>query len=180
MDSVLTFLSKILAISVIAVSITFSYQPSTVTLTAPTSFLQAGPWQSLGNYLVNSNYKVYIINWQGQGGSTNIGKPFLRAIQQAQHQGKTIILNLTGNSYSMHALVFCYVNRVINHTNSYAMFHADAVLGVVQTQRQSVINGELNQCRSRGVLTAYDIMEIWSGHEVYKNNGRTWYKKDMR
>lgn len=157
-----------------------AYGYKTAILDTPSDFGSWGTWNSIGNFLVSSHYQVYILNWQGHGGRTDIGKRFIAYIQQAEAQGKRIVIKMTGNSYSMHALVPCYASQIINKNNQFLMYHADGYDNVRTTKSKSTINQQLNMCVSAGILSSGKVDKLWNGYEVYVDNYKTWYYRDPR
>jgi len=161
----------------------FTYRDAgnqTVTINTPSDFDSWGTWNSIGNFLVTSHYKTYVLNWRGYGGRTDYGKAFIQYIQRAERQGKRIVIKMTGNSYSMHALVPCYATQVINNSNKFLMYHADGYSDYRTARNHSTITNQLNMCVSVGILTSGKLNKMWDGYEVYIDNHKTWYYRDPR
>lgn len=183
------FVWSILILSVPAspyVAVSYLNNGDSVIIEVPVEFTNQTfrEWNSIGYFLTHSHYKSYTLNWQGYGGSVSLGKDFIDDIQRAQKQGKIIILNLIGNSYSMHALVACYVNKTVNLNNKYLMFHADAYWAsgkdIRTTKDGSRIVKELEHCQQEGIISKRDLDILWTGFEVYVNMYRHWYQIDPR
>lgn len=158
----------------------------TITLDTPVEFSRntADEWEKIGRYLETSDHDTYIINWGGNGGLIDIGKSFINHIISAKAQGKIIVINIVGNSYSMHALVPCYATKVTNTFNLFSMFHADSYrIGETDyraSQGNSIINQELNQCAAVGRISYQGINTMWQGYEVYVTKTSHWYEPDLR
>jgi hypothetical protein len=155
---------------------------STVTLNVPIDFESENvrQWRSIGRFLVDSKYKTYVLNWRGYGGDTSYGKEFISYIQQAERQGKRIVIKLIGSSYSMHALVPCYATQIINNSNQFLMFHADGYSKYRTTRNRTTVGNQLQMCVSVRVMTQQKLDKMWAGYEVYINNTQTWYISDTR
>lgn len=155
---------------------------SVVTLNVPLTFdnNNARHWRSIGYFLTSSTYKTYVLNWQGYGGSVSDAKQFIKSIQAAEAQGKSIIIKLTGGSYSMHALVPCYATKVLHNNIFFFMYHADSYGKYRLTRGYSTITQQLNQCIQTEFLTNYEVNKMWDGYEVYTKTTKTWYKRDPR
>lgn len=178
MGLVRTFLNRLI-LTLLVLTCISATNISSVRLNSPSKFFDNASWNALGQYIVSSHYSIYVINWRGIGGYVNIGKNFINDIQKAQRQGKRIVFNLVGPAWSVHAFVTCYGDS-IRFSGGYLAFHADAVNGRPVRQSSSYINSQLAMCVSRGILTNKDVQILWAGNEVYKSNGKTWYKHDRR
>lgn len=158
----------------------------TVTIIVPTDFDEGNfkQWRDIEHFIVLSNYKVYVLKWQGIGGRVDQGKELIKYILLAQSQGKEINIQTTGNSYSMHAMVLCYVNHIDNTFNYFRMFHADGYtkdkLYFRETKKNTEMGNEFNICVIRGLMTQGDLDRLWQGNEVYIDNLKTWYLPDFR
>lgn len=139
-------------------------------------------WRSIEYFIQTSHYSTYVLNWQGYGGYVDIGKEFINKLLMAESQGKTVILNLTGASYSEHANIVCYFQ--FRNSNQLLMFHADGYSSNGREYRmhknQSDIMPALTMCVKRGILTQRDLDILWNGNEVYVRNGQKSYEKDDR
>lgn len=158
---------------------------STLTLSAPNSFLPqtSNVWHRLGKTLVDTHYDTYVIYWQGMGGSTDMADRFIGYIKQAQAQGKSIQLYLTGSARSMHAEVVCYADKLINPNNNFLMFHAYSIDIGRTTYSEGYTTHQVpnfNQCVAKGYLTREAIKNIYSGYMYFKSNTTHWYQKDTR
>lgn len=148
-------------IGIFLISFTCLAGSGTTTLTAPTSFMGSSTkWEKLGNYIIKSDYKTYVINWKGRGGLNDNLNGFLWQIHKAKTQGKIIVLNMVGTSYSAHADALCYASKIINKNNNQAMYHMST----------STINDTyryFNLCKKKGIITENQIKQIHSGKEIY-------------
>lgn len=163
-------------------SINYEVKNSTVRLDTPFDFHNWSQWTSLGSFITRSNYKVYILNWKGVGGDVAIGKDFVEYIKQAQRQGKVIIINLTGDAYSVHAFVTCYADKINNPHNRFLMFHADESTYTHRryTYFTTSLSSQFQNCVNRGILPQASLDKMWSGYEVYIDRYKVWYLPDMR
>lgn len=161
-----------------------SYSDSSTTeISTPTSFSDSNSsqWDRIGSYIQTCPYQTIILDWHGNGGWVDIGKKFIRDMQAAEHNGKYIIIKLVGPAYSVHALVPCYANRIINNDKYFLMFHADASqFNEPRTYKESNIRSELSMCVDEHVITQKDEDILWQGNEVYKTTHKTWYRVDRR
>lgn len=159
---------------------------TTVEIGVPMTFEEgdAAKWKSIEYFLVHSKYKNYIFKWRGFGGLVSEGKIFISYIQEAQSQGKYIIIKEVGNSYSMHSLVLCYADKLINSDNYFRMFHAEGHIDggkdTRRTKQSTEMSPEFNTCVSRGLISSAQLDKLWQGFEVYINNNNVWYFKDLR
>lgn len=94
-------------------------------LTAPNYFLipNQPQWNALEHKILSSKEKNIVIDWRGGGGLTWMGDQFIDTILEAQKQGKTIELNVTGFTASMHANVVCFVNKVTMQPTAMLYYH---------------------------------------------------------
>lgn len=154
---------------------------NTVILSAPDSFEEdrIRQWSSLGNYLVTTNYKYYIIEWHGYGGYMYIMYDFIDSIKRAQNQGKIIILRMDGPSYSAHAVVGCYTDKIENNNIYFLMFHAPAY-NIGKKTHIASRDDTFSMCVSNNILTSESVDKIWDGYEAYKQSGSITYQKDRR
>ena len=140
-------------------------------------------WDALGQFIVNSNFKTYVLEWGGVGGYVYIGHDFIHYLQTAQAQGKKIVLNLVNPSYSMHAVVACYADKLLNSDNV-LMFHEEGFFEGKMYYRiapkDSDIQADLEQCTKAGILTQNDIKTLESGNEIWKVEGHTVAVPDAR
>lgn len=162
-------------------------QGDTVTINVPTVFngSTAKVWYSIGSFLNTSKYKVYVLNWKGYGGDVEIGQVFIDHMIKAEHQGKTIRINMIGDAYSMHSNVACYANTV--KFNSYfMMFHVDSYINLfmskdkIMDRRNSKITEMLDRCVAVHILNRDQIDKIYSGNEIYISNTKSWSTVDSR
>lgn len=138
-------------------------------------------WRRIGQMLVSTNYDVYVLNWGGTGGYINIGKEFIYKIQQAQQQGKYIIIKLRSTAVSMHAVITCYANKIIYNNNN-LMFHADDNGAQHKRVRRSnsILTQQFNYCANRGILSSGYIDLMWQGNEIYVMDGFVVTRPDRR
>ncbi len=186
-------LCGVLAIQSITVTTVYPIYPESplkisaqVVIQTPTEFEDntAQEWVNIAEFIRRTEAKTIILSWSGIGGYVTLGEHLIRAIQEARASGKKVILYIKGPNYSMHALVACYVDEVVNDKNYFLMFHLDGYdhNGVYyrSAPEDSTIKSDLEHCKSEGVLTETDIKYLYAGYEVYKNNDKTWYKIDPR
>ncbi len=158
----------------------------TVSISVPSDFEDhyERQWATIANFILTSNYKIYILNWAGYGGSVDTGNRFISNLIRAKKQGKHIIFNLVGDSWSMHSLVVCYADEIYNFDKFFLMFHAPAIYTPVGERtvprRGSGINSDLNTCMERNIITNEDIDRIFDHTEVYVKKNSKWYNKDPR
>lgn len=158
----------------------------TIVINTPNDFMphNANLWRSIGYFINHDSHKVFILNWAGRGGEVVEAHEFIYDIQTAEEHGKTIIIRNRGNSFSMHAVTFCYANVLIQDDNYFLMFHADSYIANGKDTRThqttSQINNDLNECMLKGIITQKDINMLWQGNEVYKYKYKTVYMKDPR
>jgi len=156
------------------------------TVITPTNFSSGthDEWKAINNYIVNNPAKTVELNWGGTGGDVAMGAETLRAIRQAQKQGKTVTTKLVDDAGSMHALVTCYAPPVNRNDQKALIFHADAITVGGQEFRfskdKSMIKEEMNMCVKAGILSPQMVDKIYSGYvaKVYKTH--TEYEKDQR
>jgi len=147
-------------------------------------------WKELGDKLVNSKAKVIHLELNGYGGSVLLLDRFIFKIQQAQKQGKYIVVIILNQADSCHAIIACYANRVVYSTSSsYLMFHPVAEtdsegkfisyeLGKEGNDNESM---RFNYCKNKGLLSDLDIYHILTLHEqVIKTESYTRYQPDNR
>ena len=140
-------------------------------------------WADIGDRILNSNYKVYYINWKGLGGWTKESLDFAKMIEKAKSQGKIIIFNLIGYSASSHAFVTCYSSKII-FNNQTLMFHGPGDMDGKRYKFDPSGNVTIlfNQCVKRGLLTRRDSEHMYkgSGYEIYLDSYRKMFRPDRR
>lgn len=131
-------------------------------------------WSDLGQEIVADPSNVIVIKWKGNGGDVEVGHDFIDQIRYAQHEGKKVILDLIGNSYSMHSNVICYVDGIITHPHTKFMFHQYRYYGLLGPTYslpgyiQKLEDEDFTQCTNRGILKPDEINYILSQHgEIY-------------
>ncbi len=158
-----------------------SEKGSLVQINTPDSFepQERANWKAIGKFLVQSQYKTYVLNWRGYGGNVSDGEDFINQILKARKQRKTIIIKLIGNAYSIQALIPCYTD-IQGNNKYYLMYHRDSIGDRPVPKVISRIENELAVCKQRGILTQTNINDMYNGMEVYVTTQKTWCLKDER
>ncbi len=176
---VLPFLGITYHFSTLLLRETSIFNSGTVTLSAPTEFTfeNADSWQRLGNFIEDTHYKAYVINWAGMGGFNVVGDIFIEHIEAAKKQGKQIIFHLVGNAASMHALVLCHGTEVTGKETNIIIFHLEGYNeGNIYYRTKTRTDGndtdrEHQACVDNGLLTQKDMTQMWTGQEVWIVDG---------
>lgn len=132
-------------------------------------------WIKLGEHLVETKASTIILHWHGIGGYLTMATEFINKIIEAQQQGKTIIINLIGMSYSAHAMVTCYADQVNINNRTGLMFHrpyTDTEISngyhvVEYHQDYESTKPMWDRCTSMNILTLQSIRSIYLGKAVY-------------
>ncbi len=139
-------------------------------------------WVELGNAIVRSDKKVIYLEIQGIGGFTKYLDDFLLQVDKAKRQGKTIIGVITGPAISCHALLVCFMDKVVySNTRAYLYFHVPALansdgtfLGyITDTTDLEQIATYFTQCQEKGVIDTDQSLAVQIQHKVVivrKNN----------
>ncbi len=158
---------------------------TTLILTVPYTFIYSNniDWQEINYRITHTTAKNIIFKWTGRGGYTEIGFPFIEAVEKAKQEGKTIVFDVIGYSASMHALAACRGTTLILEPDSYLLFHLMEVAGSVPMDKDSLDLSRrlMAYCIPFGILTNDDInivltdKELWvysDGHKVFKHDRR--------
>lgn len=148
---------------------------NSITLRVPYAFTPEYQieWEYIQNELIYGRHNPIILLWEGVGGYVYSGKAFIRALNSAYRQGKYVIFNVTGVSWSMHADVVCFGSQIRFAPSGVLKFHA-----VYQKNRgYNVANKDLNdeyylfnQCISKGFLTPATRDQIIYNHKAVEYN----------
>lgn len=184
LSTVFSLLLVIISCSAYSPVSTTSYE-NTLYLSVPDEFenKNRGQWNTIEATLVNTNYSTYVLEWQGYGGLVQMGEEMISSITKAKAQGKTIVIRLKGDSYSMHAIVPCYAS-VIENRGNLLMYHPVSYTVNKKTYREtnptSRYTRMLNQCVAVGILSPSDPTTIWAGTEIWVRGSQKQYIPDTR
>ena len=151
-------------------------------LTVPDTFDDSNKtqWTQIEANLVNTTYSVYILHWHGFGGLVEMAHVMEKAMVTAEQQGKQIIIDLNGDSYSCHAIVISYATKILHVSEHVVMFHADGYDIYRMSKTNSSTLADFAQCVKVGLITQADLDKLWQGYELWKISGMMLYAVDAR
>lgn len=166
----------------------FSLSVTALTLNVPNGFLTEykQEWKNLETQITSTKDSTIILNWWGYGGYTTYLDTFLEAVFVARLQGKQVIFNLIGPSYSAHAIAVCYGTEVRNLNRNFIMFHLIEDQWGVDTSFYGIqeINKYIAPCLKSGLVTQKEVTMLKFDYEVYVFPGyshtTTYYLLDRR
>lgn len=157
-------------------------QADSITLETPLAFFEPGVWGDLGHQIRDTQATKITLRVEGIGGIVLIGQPFIREIQDAQKNGKTINMDIIGPAYSMHAFITCYADKVSVRPGASIMFHSmgqsqSYLFGLVTTKNikldkssEIMQDAFFGQCIKNKILTGADADYIKKGGDVIISN----------
>lgn len=116
---------------------------------------------------------------QGFGGVVYEGNKVIQAIKDAQKNGTRIVMDVIGETYSMHSYMTCYGDEVRMRPGSLLMFHSIArnmtidffpglpSLSIKLNEDSSQQEIWLQQCVNKHILTPQMAQDVLNGREVY-------------
>lgn len=139
-------------------------------------------WTEINRQIVNTTAKHIQIQVQGYGGDIDMGNRFIRALQQAQADGKKVEMIVSGSSYSLHAFITCYADSVALLPGASVLFHQaysvdSFIFGMINFRNTDLdppsavlLQSMFNQCEAKGILTQKEVTEIKAGRDVTVSN----------
>lgn len=170
--------------------LTLNSLSTTETFTVPMEFELSNKkeWDNLGDKIISSRSKYITLEIQGWGGSNDVLYSFLRKIQTAQQEGKILTGVIVGGAYSCHALLSCYMNKVVfTSDTSQLLFHYTRYMDnkgnfagwPTKLSIISQVNPLYRQCIRAGLITESDMMIVVVEHKrVIVNNKRSFIEDD--
>lgn len=156
--------------------------PITITVDTPETFMGEDnvTWDMIIDGIKRTEKgQTLVMKVQGFGGQVTEGNRLVNAMVDAEKKGVTIVADIVGPAYSMHAYMALFASKIILEPNGSLMFHAmatsDSFLGLISFHNttldpatETLVNYYNNQALSRGVLTKSEISAILNGKDVYK------------
>lgn len=155
-----------------------------VDLDTPMTFMSAVDVREFGGIALgirhaqDAGIKRVILRIQGLGGIMLSANNLAHAIQSAQKDGVIIDMEVIGPAYSAHAYITCFSNKTTIEEGASLMFHGaghgDSILfGLIQFTSRDLDAASkaseqymLQQCKTKGVLTDQNIVDINNNKEV--------------
>lgn len=138
----------------------------------------ADAWTDIQNKMLTTTAKNIVLNISGFGGYTNLGNKFTRAIQASQALGKKVTMVIVGPSYSLHAFITCYADKIVILPGAALMFHTPYTISThlfgMITYRDTTLDPAseasylttLELCQAKTILSKEDIANISDGKDV--------------
>ncbi len=133
-------------------------------------------WEAIDNALRNTPFSIINLEIQGFGGDVFEMNKFIQSVKYAQARGKIINMIVVGPSYSAHAFITCYANKVVLKPEGALMFHQmkqeQSFLfiryGTVVTDAAalSLQDAVLDKCVASSRLNKSDVLAILNDSEV--------------
>lgn len=161
------------------------------TFTVPRMFLteNENEWNRLSKNILSSNKKIIYLELRGFGGYTTYLDDFLYSLDKAKKQGKVIIGIISGETVSAHAILSCYMDRLIITNRGSLLFHSVGVydqegnfIKYIDTKSEmEKQNKYYLQCRDKKLLDDSDIFSIEYLHQaVVVEQGTSYTQEDVR
>jgi ATP-dependent protease ClpP protease subunit len=106
-------------------------ESNAISIDVPQTFLGIDnlTWEQIAKIMRETTAETIILRITGYGGEVMTGNVVIRAIEDAQKHGKQVIMDIIGPSYSMHAYITCFANKVVMRDGAALMFHQGASYG---------------------------------------------------
>lgn len=122
-------------------------------------------WDNIGLWMEKTKAKTIVLNWNGVGGFTWIGERFIQHMKAAQRQGKKVIVKVTKEAISMHAIVICNASSYIMLPKTTMTFHCAFCQSRGKPKQYIEEYKYFDSCKAKGILTSKEIYYIVKLHK---------------